>query len=71
MAHDIHEVRDRANILLERIFAPKEFDSPLATVFTTLFGGTDSLQHFWANLAMMQAKPLASAPLVASANWRP
>ena len=38
--HDIHEVRDRANILLERIFAPKEFDAPLATVFTTLSAGS-------------------------------
>jgi starch synthase len=31
--HDIHEVRNRANIILERIFAPKEFDAPLATHF--------------------------------------
>ncbi len=38
--HDIHEVRDRANILLERIFAPKELDAPLATVFTTLSAGS-------------------------------
>jgi starch synthase len=38
--HDVHEVRDRANILLERIFAPKEFDAPLATVFTTLSAGS-------------------------------
>ncbi len=38
--HDVHEVRDRANILLERIFAPKEFDAPLATVFTTLAEGS-------------------------------
>jgi len=42
-----------------------------STVFTTLFGGTESLQHFWANLAVMGAKQLASAPLAASANWRP
>ncbi len=38
--HDVHEVRDRANILLERIFAPKEFDAPLAAVFTTLSAGS-------------------------------
>ena len=31
--HDIHEIRNRANIILERIFAPKEFDAPLATRF--------------------------------------
>jgi hypothetical protein len=26
--HDIHEIRNRANLLLERIMAPKEFDAP-------------------------------------------
>ncbi len=31
--HDIHEIRNRANLLLERLFAPKEFDAPLATRF--------------------------------------
>ncbi len=31
--HDIHEIRNMANILLERTFAPKEFDAPLATRF--------------------------------------
>ncbi|MFW6366636.1 MAG: glycogen/starch synthase, partial [Spirochaetota bacterium] len=31
--HDIHEIRNRANIILERVFAPKEYDAPLATVF--------------------------------------
>ncbi len=31
--HDLHEVRDRANLVLERILAPKEFDAPLATTF--------------------------------------
>ncbi|HEY1405111.1 MAG TPA: hypothetical protein VF857_00740, partial [Spirochaetota bacterium] len=31
--HDIHEIRNRANVILERIFAPKEFDAPLATSF--------------------------------------
>ncbi len=34
--HDIHEVRNRANIILERIFSPKEFDAPLATSFFNL-----------------------------------
>ncbi|MBN2161004.1 MAG: glycogen/starch synthase [Spirochaetes bacterium] len=37
--HDIHEVRDRANIILERIFAPKEFDAPLATRFINVSTG--------------------------------
>ncbi len=31
--HDIHEIRNRANIILERIFAPKEYDAPLAISF--------------------------------------
>ena len=39
--HDIHEVRNRANIALERIFAPKEFDAPLAVTFiNTAIGET-------------------------------
>lgn len=31
--HDNHEIRNRANISLERIFAPKEYDAPLAEAF--------------------------------------
>ncbi|GEM_PF-284284 len=31
--HDIHEVRNRANVILERIFSPREYDAPLATRF--------------------------------------
>ncbi|MBN1495598.1 MAG: glycogen/starch synthase [Spirochaetes bacterium] len=31
--HDIHEIRNMANIILERTFAPKEFNAPLATRF--------------------------------------
>jgi len=34
--HDIHEVRNRASIILERIFSPKEFNAPLATKFINL-----------------------------------
>jgi starch synthase len=34
--HDLHEVRNSANIILERIFSPKEFDAPLATRFINL-----------------------------------
>jgi starch synthase len=34
--HDIHGIRNRANILLERIFAPKEFDAPIASRFINL-----------------------------------
>ena len=37
--HDIHEIRNRANLLLERILAPKEFDAPLATRFINLTTG--------------------------------
>ncbi|WP_321990921.1 glycogen/starch synthase [Marispirochaeta aestuarii] len=38
--HDIHEVRNRANIALERVFAPKEYDAPLATRFETILSGS-------------------------------
>ncbi len=38
--HDIHEVRNRANIVLERVFAPKEFDAPLATRFINIIAGS-------------------------------
>jgi len=34
--HDIHEVRNRANIALDRVFSPKEFDAPLATKFINI-----------------------------------
>ncbi|HPS56879.1 MAG TPA: glycogen/starch synthase [Spirochaetota bacterium] len=37
--HDIHEIRNRANIILERIFSPKEFDAPLATRFINMRAG--------------------------------
>lgn len=38
--HDIHELRNRANIALERTFSPKSFDAPLATEFETINIGT-------------------------------
>ncbi len=38
--HDIHEVRNRANVILERVFSPKEFDAPLATEFYNLLKGS-------------------------------
>lgn len=34
--HDIHEVRNRASVILERLLAPKEFDAPLAAHFINL-----------------------------------
>ena len=37
--HDIHEVRNRANFILERLLAPKEYDAPLASVFHVLKAG--------------------------------
>ncbi len=37
--HDIHEIRNRANIILERILSPKEFDAPLASRFINLHIG--------------------------------
>ena len=37
--HDLHEVRNHANLLLERMLAPKEFDAPLACTFLTLVCG--------------------------------
>jgi len=39
--HDIKEIRNYANIYLERVLAPKEFDAPLATQFITLRQGTN------------------------------
>ncbi|MBN1500085.1 MAG: glycogen/starch synthase [Spirochaetes bacterium] len=37
--HDIHEIRNRANIILERVFAPKEYDAPLTTTFINIHAG--------------------------------
>jgi hypothetical protein len=37
--HDVHEVRNRANVTLERLFSPKEFDAPLATQFHNVLKG--------------------------------
>jgi len=37
--HDIHEVRNRANLILDRVLSPKEFDAPLATRFINLHVG--------------------------------
>ncbi len=39
--HDLHEVRNRANMALERVFSPKEYDAPLATHFINLKQGDD------------------------------
>ncbi len=44
--HDVHEVRDRANLALERIFSPKEYDAPLATSFVTLKAGDSHTFRF-------------------------
>jgi starch synthase len=37
--HDIHEIRNRANVILERVFSPKEFDAPPATTFFNIHEG--------------------------------
>ena len=37
--HDIHEIRNKANIVLERVFAPKEFDAPIASRFINTYIG--------------------------------
>ena len=37
--HDIHEIRNRANIILERLLSPKEYDAPLATRFINHISG--------------------------------
>ena len=47
--HDLHEIRDAANILLERTFAPKPFGAPLASDFQTTRTGTSI--HFSFQLA--------------------
>ncbi|MCP4133957.1 MAG: glycosyltransferase [bacterium] len=39
--HDLHEIRNRANLILDRAFAPKEFDAPLATRFINLSIGDE------------------------------
>jgi hypothetical protein len=39
--HDIHEIRNRANIALDRVFSPKEFDAPLATRFINISVNTE------------------------------
>lgn len=39
--HDIHEIRNRANMILDRIFSPKEYDAPLATKFINLTVGDE------------------------------
>ena len=44
--HDVHEVRNRSNILLERIFSPKEFDAPLATHFINVRKGDNQTLSF-------------------------
>ena len=38
--HDLDEVRNHANLLLERMLAPKEFAAPLARTFLTVVQGT-------------------------------
>jgi starch synthase len=44
--HDIHEVRNKANMLIERILSPKEFDAPLATKFINISIGDSYLFTF-------------------------
>jgi starch synthase len=44
--HDIHEIRNRANVILERVFAPKEYDAPLATVFNNIHVGESFTYSF-------------------------
>ncbi|HPJ34555.1 MAG TPA: glycogen/starch synthase [Spirochaetota bacterium] len=39
--HDIHEIRNRANMILDRVFSPKEYDAPLATRFINLRVGEE------------------------------
>lgn len=39
--HDIHEIRNRANMILERVFSPKEYDAPLATRFINIRAGEE------------------------------
>ncbi len=44
--HDFHEIRDRANYLLERLFSLKEFDAPLATTFINIKSGDTNTFKF-------------------------
>ena len=40
--HDMHDIRNKANFLLERIFSPKDFDAPPASRFLNLHAGLTS-----------------------------
>jgi len=44
--HDNHEVRNQANIILERVFSPKEFDAPNATHFINVTQGMEQRLSF-------------------------
>ncbi len=44
--HDVHEVRNRANIILERVLSPKPFDAPLAVRFVNVTRGSTHLFTF-------------------------
>lgn len=74
--HDVHEVRDAATVLLERIFAPKEFDAPLATNFQSVRRGTSV--HFSFQLAggkqsyllrIFRGKPARGLPVEEDIEW--
>jgi starch synthase len=54
--HDIHEIRNRANMILDRVFSPKEYDSPLATKFINV--RINSQYRFKFHLADPQEKGL-------------
>jgi len=44
--HDFKEIRNYANIILERALSPKEFDAPLATRFVTIHQGSEHCFEF-------------------------
>ena len=44
--HDMHDIRNRANFLLERIFSPKDFDAPTASRFINLSAGSAFRMEF-------------------------
>ncbi len=60
--HDVDQVRNRANVILDRVLAPKEYDAPLATQFHTVRRG--AVHHF--SFTLLGKKPIYFARIYRS-----
>ena len=58
--HELHEVRNHANLLLERMLAAKEFGAPLARTFANVMRG--ATHRFSFHLPRARAPPVARLP---------